>query len=105
MRVGHKKIFCQRIDTTFDVTSRRGRIAGKHVAKVSLRLQKDTHPLDFWRMLQKKPPVCHGYHSTVNGSVSVGMILHRLTNDIRHLLKATIVHLKQRVHNAPLHRL
>ena len=105
VRIGHKKFLGKRIDTAFNVTPRRRRVARKHIAKVSLRFQKNADPLGSGRVLQEQPAVCHRHHRAVNGSVAVRVVLHRLPHHVRHFLKASVVHLKQRMHNAPLHRL
>lgn len=68
------------------------RIACKHVAKVTLSLQQKA---------------AHAYVNKrlVNSRIAMGVIGHGLANNICNLVELAIMHFKQRMHDAALHRL
>ncbi len=75
-----------------DVTRSRCRVSGEYVAPVSLRVDKKL----FLSELHERIP---------DGSVAVGMIFHRLTDDSGHLVETSVVGGLHGMEYAPLHRL
>src|SRR5690606_24165789 len=44
-------------------------------------------------------------HRLSDGGVTMGMILHRISDDIGHFVKASVIHLFKRMHDAALYGL
>ena len=75
-----------------DVSASRRSVARQDVSPVSLRVDE-----------QVLLPQLH--ERVLDGSVAVGMELHRVAHDVRHLVISAVVHPLHRVHNSSLHGL
>ena len=73
-----------------DVSTSRRVIARQDVSPVSLRIDQQV----FLPQLHER---------VLDGSVAVGVELHRVADDVRHFVVAPVVHPLHRVHNAALH--
>ncbi len=76
----------------FDVTARCSGVPGERVSPVSLGVDE--------QVLLTEADKCR-----VDGRVSVRMIPHRCTDDVRDLVQFSVVHFGKRMQDAPLHGL
>ena len=76
----------------FDITGGRGRIAGMDVAEVSLAVD------EVFLVGQHHQGVAYR-------GIAVRMVLHGLADDVGDLVETAVVHLPERMEDAPLHRL
>ena len=73
-----------------DITRCCGAVAGEDISPVSLSLHKEVL-------------LSHLYKSVADGGVAVRVELHGVTNDVSHLVKASVVHSFHGVHDASLY--
>ena len=85
-------LFCEFAQTGLDVTWGGVAVAGEDITPVSLAVDGKTFLADL-------------NQCTKDGSISVGMILHRRTDDIGNLGKTPVVNLVHGVQDTPLHGL
>ena len=76
----------------FDISRRGGTVARQDVAPVSLRFHKQFFLPDLHKRV-------------ADGSIAVGVVLHRVAHNVGHLVETAVVQLLHRMKNAPLHRL
>ena len=79
-------------EARLDVSGRGGGVSGEDIAPVPLGVDDEF----------LLPHVDEG---VADGLVAVGVILHRVANDVGHLVEASVVLLLQRVEDAALHGL
>ena len=78
--------------TCFDVTGSSGTVSRKNVTPVTLAFHKQI-------LLSEL------HERIADGSVTVRVILHRMSHDVRHLVETSVVGFLHRMQNTPLHRL
>jgi hypothetical protein len=74
-----------------DVTRRGGHVAREDVAPVALRVDEQLLLAEL-------------HEGVADGGVAVGVVLHRLADDVRHLVVASIVDFAHSMQNAPVYR-
>ena len=74
-----------------DVTGSGVAVTGEDVSPVSLTVDQEAFLSEL-------------HEGTQDGSVTVRVVLHRLSDDVRHLGVASVIHPVHRVEHAPLHR-
>ena len=78
--------------TRLDVTRSRRRIAGAHIAPVTLGFDEEVF-------------LTQTHHRIANGCIAVRVILHGLPNDVGHFIKAPIINHLHGMQNTALYRL
>ena len=78
--------------SSFNVSSSGGTVTGTHITPIALSLDE-------------KVFLTQVHYRISNRGVTVRVVLHGLTDDVRDLVKSTIIHLLHRVKNPTLHRL
>ena len=79
-------------ESRLDVTRRRSTVAREDVTPVALAVDEQVF-------------LSHLHESVADGSVAVRVELHSVSDDVRHLVEASVVHALHRVKYASLHRL
>jgi hypothetical protein len=91
-RLVEEVLECQRREPALDVARRRRGVARQEVAEIAL-------PVDEEALRGEND------ERVADRCVAVGMQLHRLADDVGHLVIAAVVHLEERVEDAALHGL
>ena len=77
-------------NTRFDITGSRSPVTGEDIPPVSLHIDEQVFLTDL-------------HDGIPNTRIAVRMVLHGMSDDIRHFVVATVVQLFHGVHNTTLH--